>query len=530
MDNSTTKRKGTVMNTKRIAIAITAVGMLAAMGAEAAVQGINGPAFYLTASADYTSQPDGAQIYSWGYGCTSASSGGVQKWSGANGAAANCPLMQMPGPTLIVHEGDTVTVQLTNKLPLAAGNASIVFSGLSVTTVSTDAGTPGLLTQEAAPGGTVTYTFVATSPGTHAYYSGTQPDLQIEMGLYGAVVVVPNAAHQSALAVAANPNCRAIGATAPVAGTYPAGESDDRLSDAAYMYADSCYDKEYLFQFAEMSSRVHNAVQAQAQACTAAPCAPIAVTMEPYRPNYFLINGRSMPDLMDAPYAAGYPHQPYNGNPQMHPGERMLMRVIGQGRWQHPFHFHGNHARVLARDGNALLSQTLASDPTQSKSAGPLLFTIATVSGQSVDAVFTWTGQGLNWDAYGSDAATQAHTCNGKALPATPGDPTAQSPGVFDTVTHEYCADHGKPIPVTPPDPTIVANGQWYGGTPYIGLNGFVSTNLAPGTLNQNPGAGYAYMWHSHNEREITTNDVFPGGMMMMMIVNPWNWVIDETK
>jgi FtsP/CotA-like multicopper oxidase with cupredoxin domain len=206
------------------------------------------------------------------------------------------------------------------------------------------------------------------------------------------------------------------------------------------------------------------------------------------------------------------------------------MRVIGQGRWQHPFHFHGNHARVLARDGNALLSQTLASDPTQSKSAGPLLFTIATVPGQSVDAVFTWTGQGLNWDAYGSDAAAQAHTCNGKALPTTPGDPTAQSPGVFDTVTHEYCADHGKPIPVTPPDPTIMANGQWYGGTPYIGLNGFVSTNLAPGTLNQNPGAGYAYMWHSHNEREITTNDVFPGGMMMMMIVNPWNWVIDETK
>jgi len=37
----------------------------------------------------------------------------------------------------------------------------------------------------------VTYTFVASSPGTHAYYSGTQGDLQIEMGLYGAVIVLP---------------------------------------------------------------------------------------------------------------------------------------------------------------------------------------------------------------------------------------------------------------------------------------------------------------------------------------------------
>ena len=49
----------------------------------------------------------------------------------------------------------------------------------------------GLLTCEAAPGGTVTYTFTASAPGTHAYYSGTQGDLQIEMGLYGAIIVLP---------------------------------------------------------------------------------------------------------------------------------------------------------------------------------------------------------------------------------------------------------------------------------------------------------------------------------------------------
>ena len=42
--------------------------------------------------------------------------------------------------------------------------------------------------------------------------------------------------------------------------------------------------------------------------------------------------------------------------------------------------------------------------------------------------------------------------------------------------------------------------------------------------------AGFAFMWHSHNEREITTNNMFPGGMMMMMLVDSREFVIDETK
>jgi hypothetical protein len=62
----------------------------------------------------------------------------------------------------------------------------------------------------------------------------------------------------------------------------------------------------------------------------------MSVVTEPYHPAYFMINGRSMPDLMDPNYAVQYPHQPYNGNPHMHPGELVLLRIIGTGRWQHP--------------------------------------------------------------------------------------------------------------------------------------------------------------------------------------------------
>jgi len=109
--------------------------------------------------------------------------------------------------------------------------------------------------------------------------------------------------------------------TALVAG----GESDFRLSatGAAYHLTQSCYDREYLFQFSEIDPNIH--IQALAQVSAKAGCTAGAagcslnVPTEPYHPVYFMINGRSMPDDMDTNYAAQYQHQPYNGNPHMHP-------------------------------------------------------------------------------------------------------------------------------------------------------------------------------------------------------------------
>ncbi|HEY3446133.1 MAG TPA: multicopper oxidase domain-containing protein [Myxococcales bacterium] len=460
--------------------------LLAAPSARAAVPGITGTSFNLVATADFVSQPDGASIYAWGYGCDPASTPSFAPFPGA------CPLMQMPGPTLIVREGQPITVTLKNGLPPAAGNTSLVFPGFQVATTG---GVAGLMAQEAASGGGgVTYAFTATRPGTFAYYSGSQPELQIEMGLFGALVVLPSAA--------------------------PAGctQGAYSLAASAYDHPDTCYDREYMFQISEIDSRIHERALAQVQACAAAPCPKISAVVEPYRPNYYLLNGRSMPDDMDTSYAPGYVHQPYNANPHMHPGERVLMRMIGQGRWQHPFHFHGNHARVLARDGNLLLS---AVDGVSL--AGPLLFTTPTVSGQTQDQIFSWSGKGLNWDVYNHRAGDGS-----KCTPDASGFHSVKT----DPNYGEWCADHRKPIPVTPPDPTIVALGQWYAGTPYLGLQttgAFTNTNEPPGTLNQNPQAGYAYMWHSHNEREITTNDVFPGGIMSMLLIDPPTWQIDET-
>ena len=513
---------------QRVAAAVFAV--LFAATVQAAAPGIksttgsftdSATTFNLTAAPSYISQPDGASIYSWGYGCASGSS---PSFAPVTISGANCPPMQIPGPTLIVTEGQTVTVTLTNNLPAAAGNTSILFPGFTVTS---SGGTPGVLTQEAANGGTVSYTFNATSPGTHTYYSGTQGDLQIEMGLYGAIIVLPKITSVPANCAGNTPNTQAKAAN---------GELDFRLAAAAYDHAATCYDREYLFQFSEMDPLIHSQADEQKGVNCARPTGCMIVATEPYHPAYFMINGRSMPDLMDPNYVAQYPHQPYNGNPHMHPGELVLLRVAGTGRWQHPFHEHGNHVRILGRDGNLLLSQA---DPT--KLAGPLLFTTTTTPGITLDGLYYWTGKGLNWDVYGH-LAGDGSPCIPDANGYYTADPTAPN-------YYEWCQDHAKPLeahpfgsvasggPVTLPDPNILANGAWYGGSPYLGPDATAravgTTPIPPsGTVGNSPSeeAGFAFMWHSHNEREITTNNAFPGGAMMMMLVDPRAYKIDEAK
>ena len=531
------------MNTKRL---ITLVGLLPAVLAAAAVlfalpahaaaPGITGPTFNLTAQPAYISQPDGAMIYSWGYGCRVGFAPSGFAPSAISGAA--CPTMQVPGPTLIVTEGSTVTVRLTNNLPNSAGNTSILFPGFQVTSTL---GVPGLLTREAGHStvnNTVVYTFVASSPGTHAYYSGTQSDLQVEMGLYGAIIVLPSAAPAACTSGLAVTNRTAASFW---------GEADFRLAPAAYDHVKSCYDREYLFQFSEMDPVIHSQAQVQVAAKTgcvagAAGCS-LNVATEPYHPAYFLINGRSMPDDMDPNYAFEYPHQPYNGNPHMHPGEQVLLRVIGQGRWQHPFHEHGNHVRILGRDGNLILS---SADPTNNL-AGPLMFTTTTTPGLAFDGIFYWTAKGLNWDAYGHNPTSGDPSAT---LPCVP-DANGYNTGAPTAINYfEWCQDHNKPMqaapfgdvagggPVTLPDPNIFANGAWFGGSPYLGpdatvrATGPTGTTPPSGTIANSPTgeAGFAFMWHSHNEREITTNNIFPGGMLMMMLVDSREFVIDESN
>jgi hypothetical protein len=444
--------------TRFLLVAVTTAVWITSGAARAAVNGVEGQSFGLYAEEGYISVSDGGSIYSWGY--------------------TNTGTMQLPGPTLIVTEDQLVTITLTNNLPAAAGNVSIVFPGQNVTA---SGGVPGDLVREAENGGTVTYTFRPSEPGTYQYHSGTEPDLQVEMGLYGALIVRP-----------ANADT-----TSPSSCTRPVIDGGGK----AYDHPDACYDREYLYVLSEIDIHIHQDAEAQASGP-----GPIVLPSGAYDSEYWLMNGRAGPDSMAPDGTEILPYQPYGSLTRMHPGERVLVRVVGAGREMHPFHTHGNHARLLARDGRMLLTET------SNQLAGPLLFTIPSLPGGTADGIFEWTGKELGWDIY---EAGNGHTCTDDVNNTTG---VAVSDGYADAGSDypwEWCPDHDKPIPVTLPSLSSLAFGGFYGGSPYLGAMG----SLPPGEGGLNPWSGFAYMWHSHTERELVNNDVFPGGMMTMLIV-----------
>ena len=115
----------------------------------------------------------------------------------------------------------------------------------------------------------------------------------------------------------------------------------------------------------------------------------VAVDTTTIRPSMWFINGRNAPDTMLEEYVFWLPTQPYNALPRMHPGERLLMRVINAGRDLHPFHHHGNHATPIARDGRVLAS--VAGGPPNLTSPD---FTVRSVPGQTMDLIYRVDRQG----------------------------------------------------------------------------------------------------------------------------------------
>jgi FtsP/CotA-like multicopper oxidase with cupredoxin domain len=86
----------------------------------------------------------------------------------------------VPGPVIRVASGDRVRVTLKNELVEAT---SIHWHGITLPDDQRDA--------VARPEESITYSFVAPSPGTYWYHAATRPALQVSLGLYGVLIVEP---------------------------------------------------------------------------------------------------------------------------------------------------------------------------------------------------------------------------------------------------------------------------------------------------------------------------------------------------
>jgi FtsP/CotA-like multicopper oxidase with cupredoxin domain len=103
-------------------------------------------------------------------------------WAYRDGARAGARAT-IPGPLIDVKRGDKVIIHLRNELPDAT---TIHWHGIRVPAAA-DGTTASQMAIE--PGASFDYVFTVDDPGTFWYHPHTQADVQIERGLYGALIV-----------------------------------------------------------------------------------------------------------------------------------------------------------------------------------------------------------------------------------------------------------------------------------------------------------------------------------------------------
>ena len=290
------------------------------------------PTFNLVAGSGYIQMPDMNTMYMWSY-------------------SLNGGTFQHPGPVLCVNQGDTVTVNLLNQIPNYRSlpvRTSIMFPGQENVLAGGFPAQPDLannsLTNSVAPGGTISYSFVADRPGTFIYESGTDTKMQVSMGLFGALIVRPT-----------------IGA------------------DHVYNRADSQFtpSEDFLALLSEIDPYQHQAVEGNR-----------VFNMNNYRARYWMINGRGFPDSIADNYATWLPSQPYGALARIKPYDATLHpypaveRFVNVGTEEYPFHPHGNNGLLIGRDGYPLEDGGL--DLSMEK------FSFNIGPGQTWDVIFKW--------------------------------------------------------------------------------------------------------------------------------------------
>jgi hypothetical protein len=277
--------------------------LVLALAAGAAVLSVPGPAFaityYLKATTFNLADPNGgAAIPMWGYVLCQDS------------AFTNCAASATaPGPALTVPANDTeLKISLSNVLPVPT---SLVINGLiKPMTPVWDGGETGnrpspaarvrsFDTEASASGGVADYTWLNVKPGTYLYQSGTQPQVQVQMGLYGAMTK----------------NQADVGSTPALA------------------YPGVAYDNQATLLYSEIDPALHAAV-----ATGSYGTAPGFTSTFNYAPKYFLINGQPYPNANSVVSPVGNTG-------------RTLLRLLNAGLTTHVPMLQGNVWMPVAEDG-----------------------------------------------------------------------------------------------------------------------------------------------------------------------------------
>lgn len=268
----------------------------------------------------------------------------------------------LPGPILNVPAGDTtLQITLNNELDVPV---SLVIPGLPMATIAQVVPNPAVPTAATATGrtadgtvfdatvpaakipvnpnfpfdfgniqpktralsltglvipphtaGTTPYTFNVTGrQGTYIYESGTQQQMQLPMGLYGAVVIGP--------------------------GPGVAGQAYSTTPTTAQTPAQLTYDQDQIVVFSEILGRYDWTLTPprfvtfnEAVAAAVTPgTTPTITNIVDYAPLYNLINGKGYPDTIAQTPISAAPNAPTVPGMFAPPGKKTLLRLVNAGR------------------------------------------------------------------------------------------------------------------------------------------------------------------------------------------------------
>jgi manganese oxidase len=198
------------------------------------------------------------------------------------------------------------------------------------------------------PGRSFPYFFRPRREGTFMYHCHFEDTEHVQMGMDGIVYVRP---YQNSGELPAY----------PVAGKYAYNDGD----------GSTAYDREFALLLNEIWSLAHRNLESiQENLWT------------DYKPDYWVINGRSYPDTILPNDDPSLPEQPASSLMQANAGERVLMRLANLGYEQHTMELVGIDMKVVGEDATLLRGPTGLdlSYPARSIYIGP---------GEARDVIFT---------------------------------------------------------------------------------------------------------------------------------------------
>lgn len=246
--------------------------------------------YYLCAQQGNITMPDGVSVPMWGF---------VQDDDNnlANGCGAG--VVQVPGPALTVADNDAVLNIHLKNIDIAEP-VSIVIPGqhkpMAPVKFPADAlGRQRVRSFDAeaniADAAETLYTWNNIKPGTFVYQSGTHPQVQIQMGLFGAV-------------------------------------TKNALANQAYSSATTAFDSESIIFYTEVDPVLHNQVANGEYGTTG-----MTSTFN-YNPAYFLVNG--VDELSNTIIV----------------NQTRIMRFINMGLKTHIPVLHNEDFKIIAEDGH----------------------------------------------------------------------------------------------------------------------------------------------------------------------------------